>query len=364
MIKQASPKPNKHVLDAIKKVLDSGMYVKGPEAKKFEEKFSQISGCKYNIAVNSGTSALNLILIALDYPPSSEIIIPINTFLATGNAVETSGYNVKFADADYKTLNIDVTKLPDLITEKTKAIVIVHLYGQPVDMDAVMEISEKYNIDIIEDACQAHGAKYNGKIIGSFGRASAFSFFPTKNLSVLGDGGMASTNDEKLAKRIESLRNVGREDHPDDAKYFGYNMRMSEIIAAIGNAMFESFFEDTAKRIEIATHYTSALKGISEIELPFNHDSSNPVWHQYTIKTDVRDELKEFLKANEIQTSVKYSIPLHLVEAYQKKYNHREGDFPIGEKACNSHLCLPMHPGLSNEDIQTVANKIKEFFNH
>ncbi|MCH8907017.1 MAG: DegT/DnrJ/EryC1/StrS aminotransferase family protein [Candidatus Heimdallarchaeota archaeon] len=362
MIKQAAPTPNEHVKEAINRVLESGMYVKGPEAEEFEKKFESISGCKYNIAVNSGTSALNLILLAFDYPAESEIIVPVNTFMASGNVVETSNYNVKFADVDYKTMNIDTKNLETLISAKTKAIMVVHLFGQPVNMDEVMQVANKRGIDVIEDACQAHGATYKNQKIGSIGKISSFSLFPTKNLSVLGDGGMVSTNDTELADRIRSLRNAGRQDNPDNAKYFGFNMRLSEILAAIGNAMLETFEEDLRKRQDLAEGYNSYLADLPEIELPFVIPESTAVWHQYTIKTDRRDELKEFLKHHAIQSSVKYSIPLHLVDSFQQKYGHQEGDFPMGERTTNSWLCLPMHPLLTDDDIQNISLKIKEFF--
>lgn len=362
VIRQAAPKPNEHVLAAINRVLDSGMYVKGPESVKLEDTFVQISGCAHNFAVNSGTSALNLIFEALEYPSGSEIIVPTNTFLASGNAVETSGYTTRFIDVDAETMNLDLKLLESTISEKTKAVLVVHLYGLPVDMTALKVICDKYNIDIIEDACQAHDATFNGQQIGSFGIASAYSLFPTKNLSVLGDGGIVSTNDKDLAYKISALRNAGRTDEANNADFFGFNYRLSEIMAAIGNAMIQSFDSDTSRRKQIAREYSSFLSDIQDIQIPIVIDGSEPVWHQYTILTDRRDELKEYLGSKGIQTSIKYPIPLHLVNSFKQKYGYKEGDFEVSEKLAKTLLCLPLHPFLTDEDVQTIIKTIAEFF--
>ncbi len=363
MIRQAHPQPNDLVIEYIKEVLDSGNYVKGPKGKLLEEKFQQISGCKYNYAVNSGTSALNLIMHALDYPLGSEIIVPVNTFLATSNAVELTGYNSIFVDIDPNTMNIDPKKIEDKISEKTKAIVVVHLYGSPAPMDEIISIAERHNLDVIEDCAQAHGALYKNKKVGSIGKISAFSLFPTKNFTVLGDGGMVSTNDKDLGQKIAMLRNAGRKDKPDDAEIFGFNFRLSEVMAAIGLAMITDFDKQTKRRQEIASIYENQLKDIPEIILPQTLPNTSGVFHQYTIRTDKRDELKEFLKQNDIQSSIKYGIPLHLVTAYKRKYNLNEGHYPEGERAAKTLLCLPMHPFLTNDEVEYVTSKIKEFFN-
>jgi len=362
VIRQASPRPNDQVLKAVNRVLDSGIFVKGPESIKLEERFAQISGCTYNFTVNSGTSALNLIFTALDYPPGSEIIVPTNTFLASGNAVETSGYTTRFIDIDRKTMNLDLNLLSSVISEKTKAVLVVHLYGLPVDMKILQEICEKHNIDIIEDACQAHNATFNGEQIGSFGIASAYSLFPTKNLSVLGDGGIVSTNDSELALKIGALRNAGRTNEANNADYFGFNYRLSEVMAAIGNAMIETFDDDTNNRKRIARKYSSFLSDFPEIEIPIVVEGSDPVWHQYTIITDRRDELKDYLTSKGIQSSIKYPIPLHLVNAFKQKYGYKEGDFRVSEELANTLLCLPLHPFLTDEEVDTVIGFISEFF--
>lgn len=362
MIRQASPRPNENVLKSIEKVLYSGQFVKGPEALKLENKFKEISGCEYNITCNSGTSALNLIFIAMDYPTGSEILVPANSFMASSNAVETSGYKTTFVDISLDSMNIDPSQIEKHISEKTKAILVVHLYGTPAPMDEIIKIAEKYNLDIFEDACQAHGSSYKGKKIGSIGKGSAFSLFPTKNLSVLGDGGIVSTNDKELAEKILMLRNAGRDKHPDDAEYFGFNFRLSEILAAVGNSLIKDFSNDTKRRQAIAQMYTEKLSGIGDLEIPKVLDDTEPVWHQYTIRTHKRDELKKFLTENQVGTSIKYSIPLHLITANRKKYGYREGDYPFSESAANSLLCLPMHPFLTDDDVDTVISKINEFF--
>ncbi len=361
MIKQANPRPNDKVLDAIKRVIDSGRYVKGPESVKLEEGFKSVSGCEYNYTVSSGTSALNLLLKALDYPIGSEIIVPVNTFLATANAVELSNYTSVFVDVD-DSMNMDPDKIEEAITDKTKAIIIVHLYGTPADMDKIMAVAQKHNLDVIEDACQAHGAEYHGKKIGSIGRVAAFSLFPTKNFTVLGDGGMVSTTDRELGIRIAKMRNAGRDKHPDDADEFGFNFRLSEVSAAVGNALLPDFEAQTKRRQEVAALYTKGLEGVGDLILPKVLHNTVPVWHQYTIRTEKRDELKAFLAENEIQSSIKYSLPLHLVKAFQNKYHIPEGTYPVGEKICKTLLCLPMHPFLTDEEVETVISTIKKFY--
>lgn len=362
MIRQACPIPNKHVFEEIKNVLESGQYVKGPKGKELEKLFEEISNCKYNYAVNSGTSALNLIMHALDYPPESEVIIPVNTFLATSNAVELTNYTSVFVDIDEATMNIDISKIEQKITEKTRAIIVVHLYGTPVEMDKIIEIGEKHNLDIIEDCAQAHGALYKDKKIGSYGKISAYSLFPTKNFSVLGDGGIVSTNDEALAHRIQMLRNAGRTGKKaDDAEIFGYNFRLSEIMAAVGVAMFPDFEKQTKRRQEIAKAYDKAFSKLDWIKLPMIPQNGVGVYHQYTIRVEKRDELKEYLKNLQIQSSIKYSLPLHMVTAYKNKYKEEEGTYPMAEKAAKELLCLPMHPQLTDEEVNQVITAIVNF---
>lgn len=362
MIRQAFPKSNEKVKKKVEDILNSGMYVKGPEAKNLEEQFSSISQCKYNITCNSGTSALNLIFYALDYPPGSEIILPANSFLASANAIETAGYKPVFCDIDETNLNMDISSIDKLISNKTKAIMVVHLYGTPTNMDLMLQICSKNNIDLIEDSAQAHDAEFNGKKVGSFGIVSAFSLFPTKNLSVLGDGGIVSTNNKELAERIRALKNAGRTDHPDDAVYFGYNFRLSEVLAGICNVLLEDFPNETEKRREIANIYTTGLDGIGDIILPRIPEGAKPVWHQYTIRTEHRDKLKQYLIENGVQSSIKYSIPLPLVKSFKNKYGYEEGQYPKTEKASKTLLCLPMHPHLTKVEVSTVISKIQEFF--
>jgi len=361
MIRQANPRPNDKVLDALKRVIDSGMYVKGPESRELEKNFKSISGCEYNYTVNSGTSALNLLLTALDYPIGSEVIVPVNTFLATANAVELTHYTSVFVDVD-ESMNIDPTKIEAAITDKTKAIIVVHLYGTPADMDPIMAIAKKHGLDVIEDACQAHSATYKGKTIGTIGRVAAYSLFPTKNFTVLGDGGMVSTNDKELGAKIAKMRNAGRDSLPDDADEFGFNFRLSETSAAIGNALISDFHGQTERRREIAERYNQGLNGVGDLILPSVLPNTEPVWHQYTIRTSKRDELREYLRSKDIQSSIKYSLPLHLVKAFQKKYGIPEGTYPVGEKICKTLLCLPMHPFLSDDEVDTVISEIQNFY--
>jgi len=362
MIRQAAPQSNERVKQKVLEILESGQYVKGPEADQFEQKFGSVNGCRYNISCNSGTSALNLIFFAMDYPTGSEIIVPDNSFLASANAIETAGYKPVFCDIDEDTMNIKINAIENCITDKTKAILVVHLYGSPADMASIMSVANKYNLDVFEDAAQAHGSTFNGQKIGSFGLASAFSLFPTKNLSVLGDGGIVGTNDEELYKKINALKNAGRTDKADDAEYFGYNFRLSEILAGIGNVLLEDFPNETKRRQEIANMYTEGLRDVNQVKLPKVHPDAEAVWHQYTIKTDKRDELKDFLKRKEIQTSIKYGVPLHLVTAFKQKYDYNHGEYPVTEKVCDQLLCLPMHPHLQDEEVAETVKSIKEFF--
>lgn len=362
IIKQANPLPSENALQAVKRVLESGQYVKGKEGRAFEVEFKYVSGANYNLAVNSGTSALNLMFTAYDFDHNSEIITQPNSFLATANAIELSNLKTTFADIDYDTMNLDPENVRKAINKSTKAILAVHLYGKPSPMKELQEIADENGILLLEDACQAHGALYHGKKIGSIGDSSAFSLFPTKNLTVLGDGGIFSTNNEEIYNRVRMLRNAGRDILPDDAKLFGFNMRMSEMLAAVGREQLTNFKQETENRINAAKWYFELMSDIDQIILPKDDKDERAVWHQYTIRAENRDKLKKHLMDHKIQSGIKYAVPLHLVKAFVDKYKYSKGMFPNAEKHADHLLCLPMHPGLSYEDIERIAKAIKSFY--
>jgi len=361
MINQAEPTPNKNIIDAINRVIESKVFVKGQEAINLEKEFSEITGTNFNLTVNSGTSALFLILKALNFDKNSEVIVPANSFLASANTVELAGYNTQFADVDKSTFNLDPDNVKKQINKNTKAIMAVHLYGKPAPMDELKEISNDYNLVLIEDAAQAHGAKYKGSKIGSIGYASAFSFFPTKNMTVFGDGGMISTIDRHFYNNLRMLRNAGRKDQADDAEIFGFNFRLSEILASIGREDLINLNHNNNQRIKIAKIYSNEIEN-PNIFLPKTNNDEVHVFHQYNILVpNKRDKLKNFLYKNHIQSSIKYSIPLHLVTAFKKKYNFQIGSFPNSEYLTNCQLSLPMHPFLDENSIEHIIHTLNKF---
>jgi len=347
------------IADKIEKVLRSTQYILGEEVEKFEKEFANYCGAKYAIGVASGSDALALSLKALGVAKEDDVITVPNTFTATVDAI--SGNNAKpvFVDIDPETYNIDITRIEEKVTDKTKAIIPVHLYGQPADMDPILKLAREHNLKIIEDACQAHGAEYKGKKVGSLGDAGCFSFYPAKNLGAYGDGGMVVTNNEEIAERIRMLRNYGQ-----SKKYYhdfiGYNSRLDEIQAAVLRVKLKYLNEWNNKRREKAKLYNELLENVSGIETPIEKDYAKHAYHLYVIRCRDRNELQHYLSSKDVSTGIHYPIPVHLQRAY-KHLGYKKGDFLITEKYVNEILSLPMFPELSEKEIKYIYMNIKIF---
>ena len=349
---------DKGLREAFNRVFERSLYIEGKEDEEFEKAFAEYCDSKYCIGVGNGLDALMLALKALDIKHGDEVIVPSNTYIATALAVTYVGATLVFVEPDIKTYNINPEKIEEAITDKTKAIMPVHLYGQACDMDPIMEIAKKHNLYVIEDCAQAHGATYKGKVIGSFGNAAGFSFYPGKNLGALGDAGATVTNDEELAKKVRALGNYG-----SDYKYHhimqGNNSRLDELQAAFLSAKLAHLPRMNEERRRIANMY---LEGINnpEVILPYVPEYAVPVWHIFGIRCNRRDELEKFLNDAGIGTNKHYPIPMHLQECY-KDLGFKEGDFPIAEEISATELSIPMYYGMTDEEVKYVIDKVNEF---
>ena len=351
---------SKEIDEALLRTTRSSAFILGPEVTKFEQEFAAYCQADHAIGVDSGTSALELILLALGVGPGDEVITAANTFIATVLAITSTGARPVLVDSDPTTYNIDVAKIEEAITNKTKVIMPVHLYGQPADMDAISLIANEHDLFVVEDACQAHGAQLNGNRIGSLGQASAFSFYPSKNLGAYGDGGMVVTNDKAIADSIKNLRNYGQ-----SKKYhhetIGFNRRLDSLQAAILRVKLKHLNHWNESRREHAEEYNRLLKDV-DVETPKLLEGVEPVWHLYVIQTNERDQLRDYLSSCDIQTGIHYPIPIHLQKAYQN-LKYQEGDFPVTEKYAQQILSLPMYAEMTSSQIQYVVDSINEFFN-
>lgn len=346
---------------SIKNVIENADFILGNQVKEFEHKFSEYCKTKYCVGVGSGTDALIFSLKALDIGKGDEVITPPNSYIATSLAISTCGAKPVFVDVDPLEYTIDPLKIKERITEKTKAILVVHLYGQPSRMDEILEIAEENDLFVIEDACQAHGAKYKGKVTGCIGDIAAFSFYPSKNLGGYGDGGAITTNNKELAEKIELLRNYGQK-----TKYYhvikGLNSRLDTIQAAILEIKLKYLNKWNNMRKQNARLYEEYLEGIDEVITPYENKDSQHVYHLYVIQCKKRDKLREFLAKKNIETGIHYPVPIHLQPAY-KEYNFLKGNFPVTESLADKILSLPMYPELNVEEIEYICKAIKNFFN-
>lgn len=340
----------------IKKILDKGWYLLGEEDKNFEHDFAQFCGSKYCIGVANGLDALNLIIKAYGFKAPDEIIVPANTYIASILAISQNGCTPVLVEPDINTYNINPDLIEEKITDKTKAILVVHLYGQAVNMSKIWDIAKKYNLKIIEDSAQAHGAIYQGKRTGNLGDASGFSFYPGKNLGCLGDGGAVTTSDEELANKIRAIRNYGSNIKYHNI-YKGVNSRLDEIHAAVLDVKLKYLDDDNKRRRDIAKYYKDNIKN-PKIILPQIYDENAHVWHVFAIRTQNRDELQSYLKENQIETLIHYPIPPHKQECY-KEWNHLS--FPITEEIHKTILSIPMSPVLTNEEVEKVVSVINAY---
>lgn len=345
-------KPN--IDQAIQRVLENGCYILGDEAKIFEKEFSNYVGTRYGISLNSGSDALFLAIKALNIGAGDEIITASHTFISTVDAILRNAARPIFVDIDSDTYCIDISKIEKKITDKTRAILPVHLYGHPANMEPIMEIAAKHNLLVIEDACQAHGAEYKGKKVGGIGHVGCFSFYPSKNLGAYGDGGMIVTNNEEIAEKLKMMRNYGQ-----SKKYYhdfvGINSRLDEIQAAILRVKLTYLDEWNEMRRQIAKRYNNCLKN-SKIVVPIEANYARHVYHLYVIRYKNRDKLRQYLLSNGVQTQIHYPIPVHRQKAYldlgYKDY------LPITETICDEIISLPLYPEIENYEITRVGRLI------
>lgn len=345
---------------AIQRVIESSAFALGPAVEAFEQKFAAFCGAQHCIGVNSGTAALTLLLRAYGIGPGDEVILPTNTFIATAEAVSHVGATPILVDCEERTALMDVKKVEEVITKKTKAVIPVHLYGQPADMDSLMQLGKKHQLLILEDAAQSHGAARKGKRTGSLGDAAAFSFYPGKNLGAFGEAGAVVTNDAAIAEKIRLLR-----DHGQREKYhheeIGWNERMDGIQGAVLSVKLRHLDEWNAKRRQHAEQYQQKLSGIGDIRFFETDERSEHVEHLFVIRTAQHDRLQEHLKSKGIATGIHYPIPIHLQRAYAG-LPYKEGDFPVAEKLSTEILSLPMYPELTEEQIEEVCEAMRDFF--
>jgi len=343
---------------AVHKILDSGQYVLGEEVELFEREFAAFHAADHGVAVNTGTSALHLALLAAGVGDGDEVITVPFTFVATVAAIRYTGARPVFVDVDPVSFTMDVTQIESKITPRTKAIVPVHLYGHPADMDPILEIAARHGLTVIEDACQAHGAIYKNRPVGALGHAGCFSFYPGKNLGAYGEGGMVTTNDAGMQKTMRMLRDWGQE-----KKYYhvlkGFNYRMEGFQGAILRVKLRHLAAWSEARRERATAYDRLLAGNELVQAPAAPANGKHVYHIYAVRTNDRAGLMRTLQANGIGTGIHYPIPVHLQEAHAD-LGYKKGDFPESERAADQVLSLPMFPELAITDVEVVAAAITQ----
>lgn len=351
------------ILNVLDEVMKGSHFILGDHVKKIEADVAKYSNVQYGVGCANGSDAIHIALQAAGVTAGDEVITTPFTFFATGGSIVRAGGVPVFVDIDPISFNIDASKIEEKITEKTKAIIPVHLYGQMADMEKIMEIGKKHNLAVICDAAQAIGARQNGKSVGELSTATTYSFFPTKNLGAYGDGGMIVTDDEKLAETMRVIRV-----HGSKPKYYhsilGYNSRLDEMQAAILNVKFPHLDKWSENRREHASLYTELLnaKVGENVKTPVEVEGYYHVYHQYTILTERRDELQAFLKDRGVSTMIYYPLPLHLQPVF-KDLGYKEGDFPLAERAAKNALSLPMFPEMKKDQQEYVVEQIEAFFN-
>src|SRR5213083_2275385 len=343
------------VLSALEEICESTSFAQGPMTSEFEAKFAAYCGVDHCVSLNSGTSALHLALRCLDVGPGDEVVTVSMTFIATAWAISYVGGTPVFVDIDAVRRTLNPDKLEAAITSRTKAIIPVHLYGMPAEMDRIMAIAERHGVPVIEDAAQAHGARYRGKRVGQFGQIACFSFYPSKNLGAYGEGGALITNDASITQRVRSLR-----DHAQSQKYLhdeiGYNYRMDSFQAEVLAIKLKRLDAWNAARADRAAYYTELLAN-SSYKLPTHLSDSEPVWHCYVIETPERDRVRSGLHEAGIETAVHYPVPVHLQKAYAH-LGYKPGNLPATETLCQQCLSLPIYPELPKEKIFTVVSTL------
>lgn len=346
------------IIESFKKIYDRNWFILGQSVEEFEKEFAKYCNTDYCISCGNGLDALSIILRGYDIGKGDEVIVPSHTYIATALAVSYVGARVVFVEPDIKTFNIDVTKIEEAITNKTKAIIAVHLYGRPAETDKIKLLCEKYNLKLIEDAAQSHGAIYKNKKTGNLGDAAGFSFYPGKNLGALGDGGSIVTNDSLLAEKVRAIRNYGSTIKYNN-EYKGVNSRLDEIQAEFLRIKLSHLDKWNAHRQRSAKLYLKRINN-SKIILPFINSVTESIWHVFTVRTEYRDDLVNYLKDNGIETLIHYPIPIHLQKAY-KDLGYNPGDFPVAETISKTVLSLPMWYGMKDDEINYVINVLNKW---
>ncbi len=362
----AMPAIDEEMIDAAINALQNEMLVMGESVHKFEEEFARFIGTKEAVSTNSGTMALSLAIMGAGIKKGEKVLTPTFTFIATSNAVIHAGARPVFADISLKDYLLDPERVEERLKKgDVRAVIPVHLYGKPADMDRFMELKEKYEVSIIEDACQAHGAYYGGKRAGSIGDFGTFSFYSIKNMTVGGDGGMVTLNDEDIAEKLRSIRDCGRKGKYEHI-HVGYTARLNTVNAAIGRVQLRKLDSWNEKRRHIASIYREKLKDVEEITLPPEDDEkSKSVYHLFVIRTKKegeRDELMKYLKDNGIGVGIHYPIANHMQPIYMELFGYRGGEYPNSETAAANVLSLPMFPLLKDDEGEYVAEKVREFY--
>ena len=348
----------KEIDEAVARVLDSGFYLLGKELDAFEKEFAEYLGVKHCVGVGNGLEALHLSLRALGVQPGDDVLVPSNTYIATWLAVTYAGARPVPVEPDERTYNINAHNIESALTERTKGIIPVHLYGQSADMDEILQIARKHNLWVLEDAAQAHGARYKGMRVGGFGDGAGWSFYPGKNLGALGDGGAVTTNSDDLADKVRVLRNYGSRIKYSHVEK-GFNSRLDEIQAAVLRVKLKHLDEWNKRRLSIAALYTQGLKDVG-LTLPFVPEWAEPVFHLFVVRSKQRDALRQHLENAGIGALIHYPVPPHLQEAYQE-LAILSGSLPISEGIHREVLSLPMGPHVSETQAKAVVQAIRKF---
>jgi dTDP-4-amino-4,6-dideoxygalactose transaminase len=344
---------------AVQDCINQAHFIKGDAVESFENAFAEYIGSKYCIGCGNGTDALEIILKSLGVGPGDEVIVPALSWISTAESVNNVGAEPVFADVKLNTYAIDPEKLEDLISKRTKAIIPVHLYGLPAEMDEIMSFSVKYKLFVVEDCAQAHGAVYKGKKVGTFGIASAFSFFPTKNLGAYGDAGAICTNDDDIHEKARKIANHGQLLTKHIHDFTGRNSRLDTIQAAILDVKLKHLDKWNGERVRLAKQYIFRLKGLDNYSLPFIPSDRTHVFHLFTVRSERREDLISVINKNGIGWSVHYPTPLPHLGAYKYR-NHRYGDFAVAEKICKEIISLPLFPELKEDQLSTICDTIIE----
>jgi len=358
-LKGHSPHVRQEISAAVEKAIDDGQYILGDQVAAFEQSFAEYCGAQHGIGLGNGTEALHLALRALGIGPGDEVITAANTFVATALAIAYVGATPVLVDCDPDDYLIDVELIEQAITPRTKAIVPVHLYGQPADMDAILEIAARHGLPVVQDACQAHGAKIGDKRLGALGTAACYSFYPSKNLGAYGDGGMVVTNDDALAERIRMLRNYGQRTK-NNYEMLGYNSRLDTLQASILAVKLRYLTAANEGRRAAARKYAEMLAGMPDLVLPVERAGVSHVYHLYVVQHSQRDELMAHLQQHGVQCGIHYPTPIHRIKAFEGCRTVPEGA-PVATQAAGRILSLPMFPELTDEQIERVAEVLAAF---